>query len=161
MNANDIKSYYLEFVRDQTNEFDDGIKNFIYEISDKFLSYIINYSIEYSITLDEIEYRKVFEITDTTESESKDVDFMLYVLSLKPYDAIKWVHYFESNAFFEPNREYLTGEELLEIKESGCYYNPLTGNDISKNVFYDELCTVFGTTDDFKKQIIKLKMRGV
>lgn len=161
MNKNDLKSYYLKFVYIQTNSFDDDVKTFIHKISDIFLTYIIDYSLNYSCTLNEIEYDKVFEITEATIDKSKDVDFMLYVLSLKPYNAIEWIHYFESDDFFEPKREYLTGKELIEIKKNGEYYNPLTGCDVTKDVFYQKLCTVFGTTQDFKNKIKAMKREAV
>lgn len=161
MNQDEIKSYYLSFVDDQTNGFEDAVKKSIRNYSDIFLSYLIHYLLNHSATLDEIEYRKIFEMTKADESESKDIDFMLYVFSIEPYNAIKWTHYFESDDFFEPKRDYISTSELAEVIETEEYYNPLSGNDISKETFYNDLCTVFGVSDRLKRQIAILKSEAI
>lgn len=152
MNENSIQTYYLDFIEKETQCYSDATRCNVYDFSKLIIDYIINYD-EVS-SLKELDYAMIKNIVKSNDIEN--IQYSLHLLSLKPYDVLKWIFYVEdSDNHYESERYYFKSKEMSEILQKKDFYNPLTGNSVTKLEFSELVNTVFQVSDSFISKLPK------
>lgn len=145
MKTYELKDYYLKFVEQETTSFEEDFREDIYRITEAFLDSVITY--KDINALKEIDYSMIKKLVES--ENNKSINYTLHLIALKPFDIIEWVSYIDNDDFYEPERHYFDNEELAKILRDKEYYNPLTGEDVSKEEFKNLINTVFSISENF------------
>lgn len=145
MKTYELKDYYLKFVEQETTSFEEDFRKDIYRITEAFLDSVITY--KDINALKEIDYSMMKKLVES--ENNKSINYTLHLIALKPFDIIEWVSYIDSDDFYEPERHYFENEELAKMLRDKEYYNPLTGEDVSKEEFKNLINTVFSISENF------------
>lgn len=145
MTHDDVKSYYLAQVFEEAKNLKEDYCLVVPTFANKILDFILNYP-----SLDGLTELDFNMIRDIVQSDDKPkITYTLHLLALKPHDVLKWVFYTEN----DNDRYYFEPVEMAQILSNKTYYNPLTGEEVTKKEFSELINTVFGLSDDFKSRV--------
>lgn len=143
-----IKSYYLKEFRSEAMKLEKDFGQSIVSYADKILDFILTYPDINGLT--EIDFSMIKRIVGSDDNNK--LTYTLHLMALEPYDVLKWVFYVEDDDEGY-DRHYFEALEIAQIVSDKTYYNPLTGEDVSKEEFANLVNTVYGVSEHFKAKV--------
>lgn len=157
MNDISVKNYYLSFIDKEIQAYDDVTRHHVHDFAESIIDFVINYDDEKF--LKELDYSMIKNIVES--DDVTNIQYALHLLALEPHDVLNWVFYVEdSDNHYEPTRIYLKPKELEKILREENFYNPITGNEVTKENFSELVNTVFKVSDNFIKKVSQDDIRG-
>ncbi len=150
-----IKNYYLKFIDEETQAYDDDTRHHVHEFAESIINFVINY--DNPKCLKELDYSMIKNIVES--DDVLNIQYTLHLLALKPHDVLDWVFYVEDeNDHYEPSRVYLNPKQMAKVLREEDFHNPITGQPVTKEKFSELVNTVFKVSDNF---LIKLSQDDV